>query len=464
MPKIIDTKEMRERLGVMRDELATLAAIESPNDEQIEEFDTLEAQAKAKRVQIKRTETSNEFIAEVSSTDPATSGLGREDRTSKPDTVEPEPAKRTIEIPDRALPITRMSYYRRDNRERLEAGYAAGQWVLATLFRADRLRGVAARATQWCSDHGIETRVMQGADNSLGGALVPQEFMAAIIDLREQYAVFRANTRVVPMASDTMLVPRRAGGLTGYYINENTAITASDATFSQVQLTAKTLATLTRMSNAVAEDSVIDLADWIAQEVAWIFSKEEDQAGFIGDGTSTYGGIFGAEVRIDDGNHAASIHTALSGNTAFSSLDLVDFHSLMGILPQFAIPNARWYISRAGFTDSMARLAYAGGGNTVDSISGGQGLMFLGYPVVISQVMNSTLAADTDSIKLLFGDLSRASMMGDRRDMRVFSTEHRYAEFDQTGIIATQRYDIVVHDLGDGTDAGPLVAMKTPSS
>jgi hypothetical protein len=43
-------------------------------------------------------------------------------------------------------------------------------------------------------------------------------------------------------------------------------------------------------------------------------------------------------------------------------------------------------------------------------------------------------------------------------------SEHRYFEFDQTGIRGTQRYDIVVHDLGDGTNAGPIVALKTPAS
>ena len=35
----------------------------------------------------------------------------------------------------------------------------------------------------------------------------------------------------------------------------------------------------------------------------------------------------------------------------------------------------------------------------------------------------------------------------------------RYAEYRQVGIIATERMDIVVHGLGDTSDAGPIVAL-----
>ena len=59
---------------------------------------------------------------------------------------------------------------------------------------------------------------------------------AAIIDLREQYGVFRQNTRVVRMGSDTLTIPRRASGLTGYFVGEAASITESTGTFDQVSL------------------------------------------------------------------------------------------------------------------------------------------------------------------------------------------------------------------------------------
>ncbi len=326
MRKYIDTKEMRERLGVIQPDIERLAALETPTDEERSEFDKVVAEAKSLRDRITRANTANEFVEALSQPDPETAGIGREDRTAAPETVAAEPKTREFEIPDRERAVGSTSYYLRGDESRQREGYKAGQWLRATIWGNQR-------AAQWCSDNGVEMRVMTGADNSTGGALIPNEFMNAIIDLRETYGVFRRESRVVPMARDTLLVPRRKGGITTYYINETTEITASDATFNNVQLTARTLAALTRVSNSAAEDTVISLADWLADEFAYGFALAEDNGGFIGDGTSTYGGIFGATVKVNDGNHAASIFTPATGIIAFSDITLGNFHSLSCQLP-----------------------------------------------------------------------------------------------------------------------------------
>ncbi|HSG60845.1 MAG TPA: phage major capsid protein, partial [Pseudomonadales bacterium] len=77
---------------------------------------------------------------------------------------------------------------------------------------------------------------------------------------------------------------------------------------------------------------------------------------------------------------------------------------------------------------------------------------------------NSTLTAQASTIVALFGDLSLASMMGSRRDITFAISSDRFFEYDQLAIKGTQRYDIKVHDLGDATTAGPIVALKTPAS
>jgi len=48
--------------------------------------------------------------------------------------------------------------------------------------------------------------------------------------------------------------------------------------------------------------------------------------------------------------------------------------------------------------------------------------------------------------------------------MTMMVSEHRYMDQDQIGILATQRVEANVHSLGDGSTAGPLVALKTPAS
>lgn len=335
--------------------------------------------------------------------------------------------------------------------------YRFGRWFLATLGNHNSIA--------WCGEAGIQLLAQSEGVNTAGGYLVPDEFDNTIIDLREQYGVFRKYTKLVPMSSDTKLVPRRVSGLTAYFTGENTAITESDKVWGQVQLIAKKLAALTRYSTEIAEDAIISISDDLASEIAYAFALKEDQSGFTGDGTSTYGGITGVAVKINDGAHGASVVVAISGNVSFETLDLEDFEAVLGKTPQYVLANEpAWYVSQYGFATSMARLAYAGGGNTVQTIGGGTGPAFLGYPVRISQVLNSTAGSDVSKIKALFGSLRLASTMGERRGVTIATSTERYFEQDQLAIRGTERIDINVHDLGDGTTAGPIIALKTAAS
>lgn len=455
----VDLKKLREQRQKLLDEAKALAdkadqerrdltADESQRfDKALAEADELERQISAKEADLTRRAKLTSALAQASRP---------EERLTEPEVPTQAHTVHATAPPAGVRRHRRLRHFHGPDAE-LKA-YRAGQWALATLFGNEQAR-------TWCQQNSVALAHSEGA-NTAGGWLVPDEFELAIIDLREEYGVFRREARVEPMARETKTIPRRTGGLTSYFIAENPAsgITESDKAWDAVQLTARTLAILTRMSNEVAEDAVISLADDLAEEIAYAFSLKEDQCGFLGDGTSTYGGISGVVTKINDGNHAGSIVTAATTHTAFDTLTLTDFHKVTGKLPEHARANARWYVSRPGFGDSMERLAYAGGGNTVDSISGGKGLMFLGYPVVISQVLNSVLAADVSVIKLLFGDLRKAAVLGNRRGVTLATSEQRYFELNQLALRGTERFDIVVHDVGDASNAGPIVALKTPSS
>ena len=134
-------------------------------------------------------------------------------------------------------------------------------------------------------------------------------------------------------------------------------------------------------------------------------------------------------------------------------------------LPLYAQQNAKWYISKAGYWASGARLANAGGGNTVEHLAGGPSTMtFMGYPVVMTQVLNSTLTAQTSTNIAVFGDLRQASMYGSRRGLSIMVSQDRYFELDQLAIKGTQRFDINVHEVGDASNAGSYIVLATPGS
>lgn len=364
-----------------------------------------------------------------------------------------EPNKRTI-VPATARSHTRLKAFTGPNGG--EQAYRAGQFLRAVVW-SDR------EARNWCDQNGIAIRAMSSTTNTAGGAVIFDEFRNTIIDLAEQYGVFRQNAEVVPMGSDTLEWPRVTGGLTTYFVAENTAPTESNPTFDSVSLVAKELATLTLVPKTLSDDSVISLADLVARKIALAMATKEDQCGFIGDGTSTYGGMHGVSIKINDGNHAGSLVT--SAEQAFSALIMTEFESMIGKLPDFAGLQPAWYISKVGWAASMMRLADAAGGNTKEDIEGGHRNTFLGYPVVFSQTLNKNLDDRTSEILLLLGDLSMAATMGDRRTLTVEADGGgKYFEKRQTAILGVERFDINVHDLGDATNAGPIVAMKSAAA
>lgn len=335
--------------------------------------------------------------------------------------------------------------------------YISGKFLLATLMGN-------AGARQWCRDRGIEIRVQTEGINAAGGYLVPDVMERAIIDLREAYGMYRANARVVPMSSDHTLIPRRTGGLTAYFVGETSEITASDKSWNNVELTAKKLGALTRMSTDLSEDAIINIADDLAQEMAYAFAVKEDACGIDGDGTSTYGGMVGIRTKMVDGNHAGSYVAAVSAGVNYYDLDAQDLTNVMGVLPLYARANAKWYCSpsfKAGVFDRLSiNFTGAGGGNTAAMVAAGAFPKYMGYPIVEAAGMPSSAA--TTYIHMFFGDLSLAATFGDRRGITVKVSQDRYLEYDQIGIQATERFCIVNHDIGGTTGVrGPVVGLQS---
>jgi HK97 family phage major capsid protein/HK97 family phage prohead protease len=335
-----------------------------------------------------------------------------------------------------------------------KAAFKAGQMIRAQFFGDEK-------AARWVEENvKTEFRALAGGINTKGGFLVPVEMDQAIIDLREEYGVARQLGRVVPMGSDTMQIPRRSGGVTAYYVGENTAITESDKSWDQVNLVARKLAVLSRMSSEVAEDAIINLADDLASEIAYAFAEAEDDAYFNGDGTSTYGGMIGLRSKLIDGNHAAgAVDVATATHDTFAKIDNDDLTKMMAALPRYALNGARWVCSQPAYALVFESLKLAGGGNTFSDIQAGGTPTFLGYPITISQKMPTSTGSLDGVVMLAFGNFSLGSTIGDRRGVMVDTDTSRYFEYDQIAIRGTERFDIVWHDLGDGTTAGPVVGL-----
>lgn len=360
-------------------------------------------------------------------------------------------------------------------QENEEAAYRFFKFFAAVCLPFDS--AIRAVARKFCDENGIPVKALGEGQNELGGALVPPEFDPILIRLIERFGVFRQFTRVTPMASETKSQPRRTGGVTAFWVGEGKQITASDPRFDNVNLVAKKLAALTVMSSEITEDSAINIADELAFEIGHAMALSEDQAGFLGDATSAFGGITGIvpKLRGLDAaivNIAGLFQSAATGFALSYAFALSDFNNTVALLPQYADTQAAgWFCHRSFFFGVMQRLELASGGVPALEIAQGDRRarpLFLGYPVNFTQVMPRISAVN--QIPVVLGDLAMGSMMGDRRVRTLFTDPFSLSNFDQIQVRGTERIDINVFDVGNASatpslrQPGSIVGLVTGTS
>lgn len=383
-----------------------------------------------------------------------------DDRVAQPSsTLDDTPADQLGTPRPRSLPTFHPGAKLRafaNTRDGQAQAYRSAQWVRAALLGDPK-------AITWCERNGmrVDIRAAHSAgENAKGGVLVIEEFSAAIIRLVDEYGVFRRNSRVVPMSSDTLNIPRRAGGLTAHYVGENAEGTESDTGWDNVQLVAKKLMILTRMSSEIADDALISMADMLAIEAALAFALKEDTVGFNGTGSAGDGGIVGVLVKALDAEHTMAKVAAATGHNLLTEIDADDLLALMAMVPKYAKKGAAWYCSPAAQEVVFNAIKIAGGGNTRDLLADSDTPRFLGYPIETTEVMADNPTTDyTNAVMVGFGNLGQASTLGSRREIRFATTDSRYWEQDQIGVRATMRHDINVHDLGSTTAKSPFAVL-----
>jgi len=441
-------KRLQDRAAAIAARMSDLADIEDRSEEQTAELRKLSTEADAVKADLDFEATlaakEKELRSVVEPTAPAPAPV--------------EKAEKKVEVRQVLPHHTELRAFN-GNADDVEAAYRVGRWIRGTVFRREE-------DLRWCRDNGVEARALSEGVNSAGGYLVPDEFAARVIRLVEDYGTMPGACERVTLARDVMNIPKRASGTTAYFVGEGSSITESDPSFTQVTLNAKKLAVSTRLSAEVMEDSVdyVSVADQVAIEFAQSLAYKIDDTGWNGDGTSGYGSISGVVEAINDGTHGASVKSAASGNTSVETLDVDDFLSVVGATPIYARQGAAWYMSPAVYAASVARLKYALGGNAVGDLSGDSGLSFLGFPVRLVHVMDSTLGSDADVTKVIFGNLGLSSIYASRREFSMKVYDQVFATSEQLLMQGSMRFDIKHHSLGSNSEAGPVLALKTAAA
>ena len=302
--------------------------------------------------------------------------------------------------------------------------------------------------------------------DATGGILVFDEISMQIVDLVKRYGVARANCQVMPMASDTKTFFRKTARVTTAAVGELKAIGATVAKWVPEKLVAQKLGGAGIYSKEIQEDAMANFGEIIARDLATDFAKQPDEALFKGDGTSTYFGIKGLLNKIG----SAGINEAAGATLA--SITLQDFLDTIALLPDFASEtnnqleaDIAWYCNRSFYYEVMLREIIEVGGTTPGDIVNGAVRGVGGFPVRFVNSMPKASAAST--IFAYLGNMRMAAAYGERRAVTIASSTEatiggvNLFEQEAIAVIGTMRFDINCHSVGDATDPGPIVALKT---
>lgn len=356
----------------------------------------------------------------------------------------------------------KLQAFRNDDAGRL-AAYECGQWLRAVLAHQRGYRDEAAQNYAVNRFGGGIFATHTEGSGSAGGYLVPDPLSAAFIEYREAAGVSRQICDVRPMTSDTLSIPKLLTGNTVTYPGEASAITANDQTWGQIALTAVKRAVLTKVSNELSADSVINVVDQLVSRLAFQFALQEDNELINGDGTATYGGETGLLSAIGAGAEWDAGGASNSGKDTWVEIALSDFTNTMALLPSEHWAAPSWLCSPAFYYGVMLNVMASAGGNTIPLLESGSGRpMFLGYPVNLTDKMPT--ATGTGQKSCLFGTFRDAVVLGDRETLQIAFSDQRYFDEDVIAVRGVTRYDINVHNAGGASTVGAYTCLTTSAT
>jgi HK97 family phage major capsid protein len=118
-----------------------------------------------------------------------------------------------------------------------------------------------------------------------GGALIPQDFLADLIELLRANTVVRGSMPMtIGMSMGNLTIPRLAGGSTAAYQGELDDIVVSQERFDDVNFVAKKLTAMVPVSNDLIRRAPIGVEEVVRDDLIQTVARREDLAFLRGDG------------------------------------------------------------------------------------------------------------------------------------------------------------------------------------
>jgi HK97 family phage major capsid protein len=265
----------------------------------------------------------------------------------------------------------------------------------------------------------LEAKAMSVGSGTDGGYLVPSQTEAEITRLLSKASPLRGIADVRQSSTTLYKKPFATAGAATGWIGETAARPQTNSpTLAELQFPAMELYAMPAATQALLDDSIVNLDEWLAREVETVFAEQETDAFINGDGVTKPKGFLNYTKVAQSSwvwGSTGYIPTGVAG--AFAATNPTDkLVDVIYALKAGYRQNGRWMLNRTTqaqirkFKDSQGNYLWQPAATPDGNAS------LLSFPVVESEYMPDIA---TDSHAVAFGDFKRGYLIVDRVGVRV---------------------------------------------
>jgi len=267
--------------------------------------------------------------------------------------------------------------------------------------------------------HQLEEKSLNTVNDAEGGYLAPLDTERLITSAVRDISPIRQIASVREIGANVYRKPISLGGGAAGWVGENDAREQTAApTLAALDFPTMELYAMPAASQTLLDDSVVDVEQWLADEVNAEFAAQEGAAFVSGDGVNQPHGFLSYPI-IDDSTQAhgqiGSVSSGVEGG--FDEASPADsLFDLIYTPRQVYRSNGRFVMNRSlvgqlrKFKDSEGNYLWQ------PSVQAGIPATLLGYPVTEAEDMPDLAAGSTS---IAFGDFDRGYLIVDRVGVRV---------------------------------------------
>jgi len=275
-----------------------------------------------------------------------------------------------------------------------------------------------------------EKRAMGETVSGYGDSYVVTELYDAIVNRLQYQSVAMQLASMFRPKGQSINLPK-SGDFTVSFAGEGSAFTDQDLSTSGPTLTLYEAGGSVAVSNALLNDSPIDVAGLIVDRVSYGFAVWYDQKWLTGNTSSpTITGLPAAVAAISGNPNTVTV--ALNSSTTAANLA-----DVTGKVDETIMGTGAWVCSKAGYVDLMKLWAAqqttmtVGGGRVVPTV--------YGAPVFIAKGMPATTLA-------LYGDFSKSTAVGLAAEgIKIDVAKELLVRSRQTLFVASSRLGVLNH-------------------